>query len=123
MNWSAWGGGGGDSAQSNNNAGTSGGVSRTVIIIVAVVASLVVLALLGAIIWLLVRSQPPARDPEGAAGLMREAAPTAIISGPVATAPSRPQNPFADSVAPDVPLEEPSAARVVALSSPRPPRE
>ncbi|RPD63112.1 hypothetical protein L227DRAFT_651373 [Lentinus tigrinus ALCF2SS1-6] len=115
--------GSGTSAPSNNGAAPSGGVSRTVIIVVAVIASLVVLSLLAAIVWLLLRSQPPPTDPEGGAnGLMREVPATAIISGPIGLAPMRPQNPFADTVPANIPIDELSPVdEVLAAPPPRAP--
>ncbi|TBU64900.1 hypothetical protein BD310DRAFT_291803 [Dichomitus squalens] len=93
---------------SNNSSSTNPGVSKTVIIVVAVIASLFVLALLAAITWLLVRNHqpPPSTDPEGSAGLMREAAPVSIVSGPVGLAPMRPVNPFVDTVPSNMPLDD-----------------
>ncbi|KAM5538198.1 hypothetical protein V8D89_008085 [Ganoderma adspersum] len=88
------------SAESSTTQPSNGGVSKTVIIVVAVIASVFVLALLAAITWLLIRNQPaPRGDVEGTAGLMREAAPTAIVvSNPLPLSPMRPEipNPFVD---------------------------
>ncbi|KAI1797723.1 hypothetical protein LXA43DRAFT_262250 [Ganoderma leucocontextum] len=99
---------------------SNGGVSKTVIIVVAVIASVFVLALLAAIIWLLVRNQPPPRgDIEGSAGVMRQAAPAAItVSGPFPLSPMRPEipNPFVD------PLDELSPPPRSAPPPPIPPR-
>ncbi|KAI9057136.1 hypothetical protein FKP32DRAFT_1681872 [Trametes sanguinea] len=103
----------GTSSGSNTAATSSTGVSRTVIIVIAVLASLLVLSLLAAVIVMMVRNQNARRaaaDPEGNAGLMREAAPSAVVSGPMGLAPMRPQNPFADTVPPDVPLDAPEGA-------------
>ncbi|KAI0824188.1 hypothetical protein BC628DRAFT_1380203 [Trametes gibbosa] len=98
---------------SNNGAAGSTGVSKPVIIAIAVVASLFVLALLGAVLLVLVRNravrQTQTEDVEGGVGLVREAAPTAMVSVPQGLAPMRPQNPFADTVPADVPLDAPSA--------------
>ncbi|TFK83603.1 hypothetical protein K466DRAFT_589595 [Polyporus arcularius HHB13444] len=114
--------GSGTSGSSNNGAAPSGGVSKTVIIVVAIVASLVVLSLLAVIVWLLLRSQPPPTDPEGSSGLMREAPTTAIISGPIALAPMRPPNPFADTVPANIPIDEVSPVDEIFAAPPlRPP--
>ncbi|KAI0335982.1 hypothetical protein GY45DRAFT_569813 [Cubamyces sp. BRFM 1775] len=99
----------GTAGASNNGQPSTTGVSKPVIISIAVVASLLVLGLLGAVLFMLLRNQAARRaasmDAEGAAGLMREAAPAAMVSGPVGLAPMRPQNPFADIVPPNVPLD------------------
>lgn len=91
---------------------SNGGVSKTVIIVVAVIASVFVLALLAAITWLLIRNQPaPRGDVEGTAGLMREAAPTAVmVSNPLPLSPMRPEipNPFVDPLDDFNPLPRPA---------------
>ncbi|KAJ8494918.1 hypothetical protein ONZ51_g2030 [Trametes cubensis] len=101
---------GGTSGASNNGQPSTTGVSKPVIIAIAVVASLLVLGLLGAVLFMLLRNQAARRaasaDAEGALGLMREAAPAAMVSArPLSFAPMRPQNPFADIVPPNVPLD------------------
>ncbi|EIW64830.1 uncharacterized protein TRAVEDRAFT_55653 [Trametes versicolor FP-101664 SS1] len=125
-------------APNSNTSGASTGISKPVIIAIAVVVSLIVLALLGAVLYVLVRNRggPPGGDKEGQAGLMREttATPPTMVSAPVpvAFAPMRPQNPFADTVSADIPLDEPivgAAAfeeayevdEVLAQPQPRPP--
>ncbi|OJT12625.1 hypothetical protein TRAPUB_10866 [Trametes pubescens] len=126
----------GMSAPAPDTKGASTGISKPAIIAIAAVVSLIVLALLGAAIYVLVRNRggPPPGDKEGQAGLIREttATPTAMVSAPVpiAFAPMRPQNPFADSVSADIPLDEPIAFgesyvvdEVFAQPPPRPPRK
>ncbi|KAI0639241.1 hypothetical protein C8Q77DRAFT_47869 [Trametes polyzona] len=104
--------GSGMSSASTSGQPTTTGVSQPVIIAIAVVASLFVLALLGAVLVVLVRNRNARRpaDPEGNAGLMTEAAPYAVaapVSAPMGLAPMRPVNPFADTVAADIPLDAP----------------
>ncbi|OSD06057.1 hypothetical protein PYCCODRAFT_1464740 [Trametes coccinea BRFM310] len=119
----------GTSSGSNAEANSSTGVSKTVIIVIAVLASVLVLSLLVAVIVMMVRNQAARRaaaDPEGNVGLMREAAPSGVVSGPLGLAPMRPQNPFADSIPADVPLDAPEGAGSVESFSepeflPRPP--
>ncbi|KAI0778018.1 hypothetical protein BD413DRAFT_97003 [Trametes elegans] len=86
------------------------GISKPAIIGIAVVASLLVFALLVAVLVMLVRNRRARQnaDMEGTAGLMREAAPTAVgASAPLSLIPPRPRNPFADTVPPDTPLDAP----------------
>ncbi|KAH9857937.1 hypothetical protein C2E23DRAFT_880617 [Lenzites betulinus] len=102
------------------NGAANTGVSKQVIIAIAVVASLLVLSLLGAVLFVLVRSRraaarrPQAADTEGAADagagtgrLVQAAAPPAMVYVPQNFAPSRPTNPFADTVSADIPIDAP----------------
>ncbi|KAI0374333.1 hypothetical protein BV20DRAFT_1049149 [Pilatotrama ljubarskyi] len=117
----------GTSGASDGGAPATSGIAKSTIIVIAVAASVLVLALLGAVLIVLIRNQAARRraDPEGFAGLMNEAGTaSAAVPQQPSFAPMRPQNPFIDTTAADVPLDAPedvggSAEDILARPQPR----